>query len=101
MTAGQGGEKGARSHGKLEGARPLELCPHSVLSLSLHRNAPQTQSQALGAPKGPAAAAAMAAATRKRRLWGHWGLERTVFPPRVSPLQRGCESREEPGICLY
>lgn len=101
MSAGQGGEKGARSHGKLEGARPLELCPHSVLSLLLDRNAPQTQSQALGAPQGPATAAAVAAATRKCGRCGHWVLEGTVFPPRVSPLQRGCESREEPGICLY
>ena len=80
MTAGQGGEKGTRSHGKLEGTRPLKPCPHSVLSLSLERNAPQTQTQALGAPQGATTAAAMAAVTRKPRHCGHWVLERTVFP---------------------
>ena len=80
MAAGQGGEKGTRSHGKLEGARPSELCPLSVLSLSLERNAPQTQTQALGAPQGATTAAAMAAVTRKPRHCGHWVLERTVFP---------------------
>lgn len=98
LTAGQGGEIGARSHGKLEGARPSEPYPHAVLSLSL--NKPQTQTQALGVPQGPTTAAAMAAATRKHRHRGHLGfgtnrLSSLGFPC-FSPLQRGCESREEP-----